>query len=98
VSKENIERFSADAKNNSELAEEIQAAIEQDDADGYFINRKFMFMGEWIRHCGIFGKTGSGKTTLAMRIIKELCRQKKSFKRRWFPGSGQNLPSFQRPM
>jgi hypothetical protein len=34
---------------------------------------------EWLRHCGIFGKTGSGKTTLAVRIIKELCRQKKSF-------------------
>ena len=34
---------------------------------------------EWIRHCGIFGKTGSGKTTLAIRIIKELCRRKKSF-------------------
>ena len=25
---------------------------------------------EWLRHCGIFGKTGSGKTTLAVRIIK----------------------------
>jgi len=34
---------------------------------------------EWIRHCGIFGKTGSGKTTLAVRIIKELCRQNKPF-------------------
>jgi hypothetical protein len=34
---------------------------------------------EWLRHCGIFGKTGSGKTTLAVRIIKELCRQKKPF-------------------
>ena len=34
---------------------------------------------EWIRHCGIFGKTGSGKTTLAVRIIKELCRKNKPF-------------------
>jgi hypothetical protein len=34
---------------------------------------------EWLRHCGIFGKTGSGKTTLAIRIIKELCRRKKPF-------------------
>jgi integrase len=34
---------------------------------------------EWLRHCGIFGKTGSGKTTLAIRIIKELCRQKRPF-------------------
>ena len=34
---------------------------------------------EWIRHCGIFGKTGSGKTTLAMNIIRELCRKDHPF-------------------
>jgi len=34
---------------------------------------------EWIRHCGIFGKTGSGKTTLSVRIIKELCQKDKPF-------------------
>lgn len=34
---------------------------------------------EWLKHCGIFGKTGSGKTTLSMRIIKELCRKNKPF-------------------
>jgi hypothetical protein len=34
---------------------------------------------EWLRHCGIFGKTGSGKTTLAVRIVKELCRHNKPF-------------------
>jgi len=34
---------------------------------------------EWIRHCGIFGKTGSGKTTLAVRIIRELCRKGRPF-------------------
>lgn len=34
---------------------------------------------EWIRHCGIFGKTGSGKTTLAVRLIKEICQQNKPF-------------------
>lgn len=35
--------------------------------------------GEWIRHCGIFGKTGSGKTTLMVQIIKELCEKGKPF-------------------
>jgi len=34
---------------------------------------------EWIRHCGIFGKTGSGKTTLAVRILRELCIRDKPF-------------------
>ena len=34
---------------------------------------------EWIRHCGIFGKTGSGKTTLMVRILKELCEKNKPF-------------------
>ena len=34
---------------------------------------------EWIKHCGIFGKTGSGKTTLSVRIIKELCKKNKPF-------------------
>lgn len=34
---------------------------------------------EWLRHCGIFGKTGSGKTTLSVRLIRELCRKNKPF-------------------
>ena len=34
---------------------------------------------EWIKHCGIFGKTGSGKTTLMVRILKELCEKDKPF-------------------
>jgi len=34
---------------------------------------------EWIKHCGIFGKTGSGKTTLSVRILRELCRKNKPF-------------------
>jgi len=34
---------------------------------------------EWIKHCGIFGKTGSGKTTLSIQILKELCNHNKPF-------------------
>ena len=34
---------------------------------------------EWIRHCGIFGKTGSGKTTLATSILREILRRQKPF-------------------
>ena len=29
---------------------------------------------EWLRHVGLFGKTGSGKTTLAIHLIEQLCR------------------------
>lgn len=34
---------------------------------------------EWIKHCGIFGKTGSGKTTLTIQIIREICRHGRPF-------------------
>lgn len=34
---------------------------------------------EWLRHCGIFGKTGSGKTTLTINILKTLCEQNHPF-------------------
>jgi len=34
---------------------------------------------EWIRHTGIFGKTGSGKSTLCINIIRELCRKNHPF-------------------
>src|SRR3989339_1052224 len=46
-------------------------------------NNKSIIFGirekEWIKHCGIFGKTGSGKTTLMVKILKELCRKDKPF-------------------
>ena len=35
--------------------------------------------GDWLKHVGLFGKTGSGKTTLAMRLLREICRHDKPF-------------------
>ena len=37
-----------------ELADEIAMAIESDSNVGYYVNRKFIFMGGWIRHCGYY--------------------------------------------
>lgn len=44
----------ADERVTPELAEEIRATVRQPAADGYFINRRFMFMGRWIKHCGYY--------------------------------------------
>lgn len=37
-----------------ELAQEIAQAIKSDKYVGYYINRKFIFMGRWIKHCGYY--------------------------------------------
>jgi len=44
----------ADERITNELAEEIINETKNPKADGYFINRKFMFMSRWIRHCGYY--------------------------------------------
>ncbi len=44
----------ADERIMPELATEIQQELKQPRADGYFINRRFMFLGKWIRHCGYY--------------------------------------------
>jgi glycosyltransferase involved in cell wall biosynthesis len=44
----------ADERITPELAAEIQSEISNPHADGYFINRRFMFLGKWIRHCGYY--------------------------------------------
>ncbi len=36
------------------LAEEIAAAVTTTENVGYYVNRKFIFMGGWIRHCGYY--------------------------------------------
>jgi glycosyltransferase involved in cell wall biosynthesis len=37
-----------------ELAREIEAAIRNPERVGYYVNRKFIFMGRWIKHCGYY--------------------------------------------
>ena len=37
-----------------ELAREIGGAIRRTDNVGYYVNRKFVFMGRWIKHCGYY--------------------------------------------
>lgn len=37
-----------------ELAAEVAEAIKSDQNVGYYINRKFIFMGRWLRHCGYY--------------------------------------------
>ncbi len=44
----------ADERITPALGEEILRRAANPDADGYFINRRFMFMGRWIRHCGYY--------------------------------------------
>ena len=44
----------ADERIAPELADEILAEIKSPRADGYFLNRRFMFLGEWIKHCGYY--------------------------------------------
>jgi glycosyltransferase involved in cell wall biosynthesis len=44
----------ADERITPELAAEIQAELKAPQADGYFINRRFIFLGQWIRHCGYY--------------------------------------------
>jgi glycosyltransferase involved in cell wall biosynthesis len=43
----------ADERVTPELADEVRALLRGGDAaDGYYVNRKLIFLGRWIRHCG----------------------------------------------
>ena len=44
----------ADERITPELAKEIHEAIQRPGFDGFFLNRRFWFLGGWIRHCGYF--------------------------------------------
>jgi glycosyltransferase involved in cell wall biosynthesis len=42
----------ADERVTPELQHEIAAVIANPTADGYYVNRKFIFLGRWIQHAG----------------------------------------------
>lgn len=44
----------ADERIPPELAAEIQKELKRPRADGYYLNRRFIFLGQWIRHCGYY--------------------------------------------
>jgi glycosyltransferase involved in cell wall biosynthesis len=42
----------ADERVTPELQEEIRAAVQRSDVDGFYVARKAIFLGRWIKHCG----------------------------------------------
>jgi glycosyltransferase involved in cell wall biosynthesis len=44
----------ADERITRELKREIIEAIRRTDVDGFYLNRRFWFLGGWINHCGYF--------------------------------------------
>jgi glycosyltransferase involved in cell wall biosynthesis len=44
----------ADERVTPELAEEIQAAVAGSNTLGFLVNRRLMFLGRWIKHCGYY--------------------------------------------
>jgi glycosyltransferase involved in cell wall biosynthesis len=44
----------ADERITPELESEIRSAIQRTDVDGFYLNRRFWFLGGWINHCGYF--------------------------------------------
>jgi glycosyltransferase involved in cell wall biosynthesis len=42
----------ADERVTPELEREIRRVLSNPAADGYYINRKLIFLGRWIKHCG----------------------------------------------
>lgn len=44
----------ADERITPPLAREIDRIVRESRRKGYYINRRFMFMGRWLRHCGYY--------------------------------------------
>jgi len=66
-----------------ELAEEIAVAITDSAKAGYFINRRFMFMGAWLKHCGYYPSWN-------LRLIKRGCGEYEKLTDIGDTGSGDN--------
>ena len=44
----------ADERMTPELAAELPGAVTAEEYGGYYVNRRFYFMGGWLRHCGYY--------------------------------------------
>ena len=44
----------ADERITPRLERQIRGAIQRSDVDGFYLNRRFWFLGGWINHCGYF--------------------------------------------
>jgi glycosyltransferase involved in cell wall biosynthesis len=44
----------ADERITPQLARELAAVAAAPAADGYYVNRRFWFLGGWLRHCGYY--------------------------------------------
>lgn len=44
----------ADERVTPALEKQIRDAICRNDVDGFYLNRRFWFLGDWINHCGYF--------------------------------------------
>ncbi len=44
----------ADERITPELAAELARVVLAPEADGYYVNRRFWFLGGWLRHCGYY--------------------------------------------
>ncbi len=44
----------ADERITTELQQQIEKAIASAELDGWYLNRRFWFLGGWINHCGYF--------------------------------------------
>jgi glycosyltransferase involved in cell wall biosynthesis len=75
----------ADEHMTPELAVEIADAVagRGPRADGYWLNRRFMFMGRWIRHCGYYPSWN-------LRLFKHACGRYERIGNLGRTGSGDN--------